>query len=131
MKITISFKQLDHTPSLDDMIRKKSEKIAKYLNGKTEVKWTCFVKNQVHFAEITLLGPDVYYNATASSDNLYKSLDLAVEKIEKQISKKKDKLKNKIHRRRDSLQCLEPENAWTDYDEETEGYAQDFFKKVV
>lgn len=131
MKITISFKQLDHTPSLDDMIRKKSEKIAKYLNGKTELKWTCFVKNQVHFAEITLLGPDVYYNATASSDNLYKSLDLAVEKIEKQISKKKDKLKNKIHRRRDSLQCLEPENAWTDYDEETEGYAQDFFKKVV
>ncbi|MFZ8932468.1 MAG: ribosome hibernation-promoting factor, HPF/YfiA family [Bacteriovoracaceae bacterium] len=131
MKITISFKQLDHTPSLDDMIRKKSEKIAKYLNGKTEVKWTCFVKNQVHFAEITLLGPDVYYNATASSDNLYKSLDLAVEKIEKQISKKKDKLKNKIHRRRESLQCLDPENAWTDYDEESEGYAQDFFKKVV
>jgi putative sigma-54 modulation protein len=130
MKVTISFKQMDHTPSLDDMIRKKSEKIAKYMNGKTELKWTCFVKNQVHFAEISLIGPQIFYNATASSENLYKSLDLAVEKIEKQLSKKKERMKNKLHRRRTDLECLDPENAWTDYDEESEGYSENFFKKV-
>lgn len=132
MKITISFKHLDHTPSLDDMIRKKSEKLEKYMNGKTELKWTCFVKNQVHYAEITLNGPHVFHTATAESENLYKSLDLAIEKIERQINKKIHKMKNKLHRGRDhEIVCLEPEDAWMEYDEESEGYAKDFYKKVI
>jgi len=133
MKITISFKHLEHTPALDDRIKEKSERFRKYMNGKTELKWTCYVKSNVHYAECSMIGPHFEYFSCGSSDTLYKSLDLAIEKLEKQILKKKDKLKNKIHRNvgKDGIVCLEPDDAWSDYEEEEEGYAPNFYKDVI
>ncbi len=117
MNLTISFKHLEHTPSLDQKIRSKSEKLEKYFDGKFSVKWTCYVKEKKHYAEIDVSGPRVAYHATADSDNLYKSLDKVIHKIERQLSKKKQIGKNHIHRKPEDLEILDPEDAWADYDE--------------
>lgn len=117
MNITISFKNMEHTPTLDKRIKKKSKKLDKYLNGKTSVKWTCHIDDGHHYAEIILTGPKFEYHATASSENLYKTLDLVVDKITRQIAKKKEKLTNKVHRKKADLVILDPEQAWTDYEE--------------
>lgn len=132
MKVSITFKHLDHTPALDERIREKSKKLEKYLEGKSDCKWICFVKSGVHYAEISLRGAHFDYFAVGTSDNLYKSLDVALEKMERQIGRKKDKLKNKLHRdkKREDLICLDPENAWTDYEEDSEGYSENFYKKA-
>ena len=119
MKVTITFRHLEHTPSLDERIHEKSEKIAKWLGGKSHVKWNCHVKNGNHYAEIDLIGPHYEYHAKASSDSLYKSMDLVVAKIEKQIQKKKEKLTSKKSKRAHKhMDILDPEAAWTDYDED-------------
>jgi len=118
MNIKITFKNLKHTPSLDARIKEKSQRIAKFLNGKTTIKWTCHVEEGEHYAEIVLFGPKFEYHAQAHSENLYKTLDLAIDKIHKQISKKKDKWKNRMHQKNKNLECLDPENAWSDYDED-------------
>lgn len=133
MKVSISFKHLDHTPALDERIMEKSKRLEKYFEGKSDCKWICFVKSGIHYAEISLRGPHYDYFAVGTSDSLYKSLDLALEKIERQICKRKEKIKNKIHRdkKQEGLVCLDPENAWTDYEEESEGYAENFYKKVL
>lgn len=95
MKIVSSFKNLEHTPSLDEKIEEKTTKLKKYMDGNFEVQWTCYVREDgAHCADIKLLGPKFEYHAAANSDSLYKTLDLAVNKIEKQIHKKKDKWKN-------------------------------------
>lgn len=99
MNITISFKNLEHTPSLDDRIKEKSQKINKYFKGRTDLAWTCFVKDNKHYAEVKVNGPTFSYHAKAHSDTLYKSLDLVVSKIEKQLQRKKQKMTNKIHRK--------------------------------
>jgi putative sigma-54 modulation protein len=133
MKLTISFKHLEHTPSLDKRIRKKSKKLEKYLNGEGRVSWTCYVKNNSHCAELVCHGPGFEYFAKGVSENLYKSLDKAISKMEKQIAKKMEKMKDKLHRERNRMRlvCLDPENAWTDYDEEKEGYHPNFYKNVA
>ena len=97
MKIISSFKHLEHTPALDAKIELKSQKLKKFFDGNFDVHWTCYVRDDgAHCADIKLLGPSFEYHAGAHSDTLYKSLDIAVNKIEKQVSKKKDKWKSRI-----------------------------------
>ncbi|MCO4794733.1 MAG: ribosome-associated translation inhibitor RaiA [Bacteriovoracaceae bacterium] len=121
MKVTITFLHLDHTPSLDSRIEEKTEKLRKYFNGGDHIKWTCYVKNNEHYAEVLISGAKLNYHAVAHSDCLYKTLDMATRKLEKQVSKQKEKIKNRIHRNhgKDSnLVILDVEQAWTDYDED-------------
>lgn len=133
MKITISFRQLEHTPSLDERIREKSQRLEKYMNGNTHVKWTCFAKHNLHYAELSVLGNQFEYFADASSDNLYKCLDMVLEKVERQVKKKNEIRKDKMHNNipHSELVCLEPADGWLEYDEESEGYAENFYKKIV
>ena len=113
MKITITFLHLEHTESLDERIREKSQKLKKFFQGEPHIKWTCYVKNGRHYAEVSIHGgKKSNYHATAHSENLYKTIDLAVEKVEKQLHKHKDKVKNKIHKKKKEKVILEPENAW-------------------
>ena len=118
MKVTVSFQNLEHTPSLDERIHEKSEKLNKYLEGKIHVKWNCFVKDHSHYAEVDLVGPKCEFHATAKSDSLYKTIDQVVHKLEKQLSKKNTKLKNKLHRKTEKPVILDYETAWEDHDEE-------------
>lgn len=100
MKIVSSFKHLEHTPALDAKIEAKSKKLKKFFDGNFEVHWTCYVRDDgAHCADIKLLGPSFEYHAAAHSDSLYKTLDQAVNKIEKQVSKKKDKWRSKINKK--------------------------------
>jgi putative sigma-54 modulation protein len=97
MRLTISFKHLKHTPALDQRIKDKSEKLEKYFDGNTSVHWVCWVHADEHWAEIKVHGPKFDFFAKACADNMYKSLDLCIEKMERQFEKKKDIYKNKIH----------------------------------
>ena len=117
MNVTISFKGLDHTESLDNRIREKSSKLEKLLNGKIDIKWTCWVKEGGHHAEVKINGPHFNYHASAVSDSLYKTIDLALAKTTKQITKKKDRWKNHIHDNQE-LEIRDPEQAWLDQDED-------------
>lgn len=97
MKLKITFKHLDHTPALDERIREKSEKFEKYFQGNTSVQWFCWVHNDEHWAEIKVHGPKFDFFAKACADNMYKSLDLVVDKMERQVEKQKDQKRNKLH----------------------------------
>lgn len=97
MKLKISFKHLKHTPALDERIKEKSEKLEKYFEGNTSVSWVCWVHGDEHWAEIKCHGPKFNFFAKACADNMYKSIDLCVDKMERQFEKQKDIYKNKIH----------------------------------
>jgi putative sigma-54 modulation protein len=97
MKLTISFKHLDHTPALDQRIQEKSEKFEKYFQGHTSIQWFCWVQGNNHWAEVKVHGPKFDFFAKGCADNMYKSLDIAVEKMERQIEKQKDIKRNKMH----------------------------------
>ena len=103
MDITISFKDIDHTPSIDSRIKKKSQRLEKFFEGRSSVQWTCFSDGVSHFAEITMEGPTFRLNAKASDRNLYHALDKVINKIEIQLKKQKEKLKNPIHQKKPEI----------------------------
>jgi putative sigma-54 modulation protein len=112
MKLKISFKHLKHTPALDERIKEKSEKLEKYFEGNTSVSWVCWVNGDEHWAEIKCHGPKFDFFAKACSDNMYKSLDLCIEKMERQFDKQKDIYKNKIHNSKTPKQLEINERMW-------------------
>ncbi|MEC7275367.1 MAG: ribosome-associated translation inhibitor RaiA [Bdellovibrionota bacterium] len=118
MKVTISFQHLEHTPSLDDRIKEKTLRLGKYMEGKIHAKWNCYVEDHQHYAEIDLVGPKCEFHASAHADSMYKSIDLVLNKLEKQIQKKHSKRKNKMHRKDPRPEILDVESAWLDYDED-------------
>lgn len=100
MKLTTSFKHFEHTPSLDEKIQKKTDKLNKFFEGNIDVSWTCSIKDDgKHCAEVKVIGPSFIYHASAESDKMYKSLDLVIQKIQKQVNRKKDKWKNHLSRK--------------------------------
>lgn len=117
MNITISFKNLEHTESLDERIKEKTSKLEKLFNGRVDIKWTCWVKEGGHHAEVKINGPHFNYHASAVSDSLYKTIDLALNKTQKQITKKKERWKNQIHDSKE-LEIMDPESAWLDHNED-------------
>ncbi|MEK6626724.1 MAG: ribosome-associated translation inhibitor RaiA [Bdellovibrionota bacterium] len=131
MKVTISFKHLEHTPAIDEKIREKSAHLEKYLEGDVQVKWTCSIEEpghpSNHVAEIQIHGPKYNFHATACSENLYKCLDLVVEKMEKQLSKHKEKWKNRLHEAKHEVVIHDPEEAWNSCPDAAWGD----FKKVI
>ena len=117
MKITTSFLHLEHTEALDEKIQESSAKLEKFFKAEGSIKWSCYVNNGQHFAEIQFRAPHCEYHAKAFSDNMYYSIDLAVEKIQKQAFKKKDKF-NKIHRDHAELIILDTDSAWQEHSDD-------------
>lgn len=117
MKLTISFQHLEHTPSLDERIEEKTSKLKRYLDDAFHAKWTCYVKDNFHCADVVILSRGQEYHATAKADSLYKTFDVILNKVEKQIVKKQGRLKNKLHRKKEETVILDYEQAWSEYED--------------
>lgn len=128
MKVNITFKHLDHTPALDERIHEKSQHFEKYFKGNITVQWFCWVQNNVHWAEVKVQGPKFVFFAKASADNMYKSLDLVVEKIERQLDKQKEQLRNKVHR--SAHQSPKHQEIWKQINEEEKVINEEWEKKA-
>ena len=120
MKVKISFKHLEHTPALDARIEEKSARFAKFFEKKCDVSWVCWVEEGIHYAELKVLGPQFECFAKAHAEDLYKCLDLAAEKAERQVEKYKEKRRNRVHQlhstKRDHVDHVEtfvPESDFT------------------
>jgi putative sigma-54 modulation protein len=120
MKITITFLHLEHTEALDQRIREKTEKLEKLFEEGSSIKWTCYIKEGQHYAELSVAGSSLHHHAIAHTDNLYKTLDLVVDKLYKQVKKKKDKRQSKVHKGKPHLVIIEPSEAWEDFVSEHE-----------
>lgn len=114
MKVTISFLHMAHTESLDQKIKEKSKKLAKYFKKDPHVKWTCSVKNGVHTADVSVQGPKGFYQASSKTSCLYKTLDQVIHKLEKQIMKEKDQVKLRLHKKVETPDMHDLDSPWED-----------------
>ena len=97
MKLNIVYRHLDSTPSIEEKIREKADHLKKYFDGKIEITWTCSVDNKLHRSEVNVHAGHNFFHAKAEDDNLYKTMDEVLSKVERQIRKKNNQLKDKIH----------------------------------
>lgn len=85
MSINITFRHMEHTPALDQLIREKSEKFSKWVGTNAEIHWICWVEGVSQCAEVKVHRGQQEYFAKASSDDLYKTIDLVIQKVQNQI----------------------------------------------
>jgi putative sigma-54 modulation protein len=88
MKCTITFRNLEHTEALDNKIRSKSQKLSRFLGPEASIKWVCWVEKNQQIAEAFVANKSDNFIAKAESEDLYKTMDLVLDKITNQISHK-------------------------------------------
>ena len=97
MRVSVIAKNTTVTPALKDMIEKKLSKVKRYFNPDVEAKATLSVQKSKQKIEITIPFNGVLLRAEEATDDMYKSIDLVVNKLERQIRKQKTKLSRKNH----------------------------------
>ncbi|MBF0544863.1 MAG: ribosome-associated translation inhibitor RaiA [Candidatus Riflebacteria bacterium] len=103
MQFVVSGKNLHLSPALKDYAEKKLSSIKKYFDHIIEVDVTLSV-DEVRDAslskicEVTVWANGIVLRAKKASEDLYASIDMVADKIERQIKKYKEKLKDKPRR---------------------------------
>ena len=95
MKIKVVAKNIQVTPALKEMVEKKISKLDKYFDPNIEAKATLSVQKNSQIVEVTIPFNGVVIRVAESTDDMYKSIDLAQEKLQRQIRKQKTKLSRK------------------------------------
>jgi len=92
MKFIISGKNIDVTPALREAIEQKLGKLERYFTPETEIIVTLSVEKDRQRIEVTVPVKGNIIRSEQVSNDMYVSLDLAEEVMERQLRKYKNKL---------------------------------------
>lgn len=95
MKFIISGKNIEVTPGLKDAIEQKLGKLERYFTPETEITVTLSVEKERQKIEVTIPVKGSIIRSEQTSSDMYVSIDLVEEIIERQIKKYKTKLVDK------------------------------------
>lgn len=97
MKYTIRGNNIEVTAALHDYAEKKLSRLEKYFDtDSTEAYVLLSVTREEHKVEVTIPLPGLMVRAEEVSEDMYASVDLVVEKLERQIRKYKTKVNRKL-----------------------------------
>jgi putative sigma-54 modulation protein len=99
MQTAITFRNLDATEAIKAYARAKVERAEKYIDidTKSEAHVVLALEKHLHLAEITLHTGTFFLHGRERSEDMYASIDLAMDKIERQLKRFKEKLKSRRH----------------------------------
>lgn len=92
MNIQMTGQNTEITAAIRDYAEKKLKKINLMADKINQIHLTFHVEKLNHIAEATLFVKGSQIHATASSEDMYESVDKLVDKISRQLSKHKEKL---------------------------------------
>lgn len=95
MNIHITVKNIELTDAIKSYVEKKVAKVKRYFDQVIDVNVVLDVQKNVHLAEVLVNAKGVFLKGAEKSEDLYASIDLAVDKIDRQLVKYKSKLKSK------------------------------------
>ncbi|MGF7184702.1 putative sigma-54 modulation protein [Desulfitispora alkaliphila] len=96
MNIIIRGKNIELTPAIKDHVEKRIGKLDKYFENVSEAQVTLSVEKDRHRVEVTIPLEGIILRGEEETADMYASVDMVVDKLEKQISKHKTKLAKKI-----------------------------------
>lgn len=95
MKMNYSGKNMEVTDALREVTTKKLSKLDKYFQQDIEGNVTFSTQKNFKIIEVTINLPGTIIRAEESSDDMYASIDRAVDVLERQIRKYKTKLQRR------------------------------------
>ena len=92
MQVSITFRHMEATAAIRDHVDEKISHLEKYLIKPTEVRVILSVEKFRHRTEIVVLEQNFKASADETTDDMYRSIDRAIVKIEKQVKRFKGKV---------------------------------------
>lgn len=92
MNVLVKGRNIDVTPALKEYVEKKISKVVKQFKAVDEVVAVLKVAKGDHTVEITIPAKGIILRAQETSKDMYSSIDIVCEKIERQIHKYKTRL---------------------------------------
>lgn len=123
MRMKIRGQNLEVTQALKDYVEKKLSKLERYFDTPpaSEAQVTLSVNKDIHSVEVTIPMPSLLLRAEERNSDMYSSVDLVLDKLERQIRKHKTKVNRKF-RQEGSLRSLFKDSSETalpnQYDED-------------
>ena len=95
MQVNITYRNMFATDALRSHVEQKlAHMVAKYLDKVTEVHVTLSLERYLHHADINLHAGTFHVRGKEKSEDMYASIDMAVDKIERQLKKYKERIKS-------------------------------------
>ena len=92
MSVNVKGRSIDVTPALREYVEKKITKVTKQFKTVGDISAVLKVEKGNHIVEITVPASGILLRAQETTKDMYSSIDLVVEKIERQIHKYKTRL---------------------------------------
>jgi putative sigma-54 modulation protein len=91
MQLTITGHHIDVTDSMQQYVKEKTDKLTRHFDQVLTIQVILEVQKLTHKAEANLHVSGNHLFADATSNDMYSSIDLLVEKLDRQIMKHKAK----------------------------------------
>ena len=92
MQLSVKGRNLEITPAIRAYAEEKLSRLTRYLESIVTMHVVLSVDKHRQIAEVTLRVRDLTIRAEEESDDLYSSIDLVVEKLERQILRYKERI---------------------------------------
>jgi putative sigma-54 modulation protein len=111
MQLNVTFRHMDSSDFLRDYAKEKVERVNKYLDRAGDAHVVFSVERHLHQADITITSGRFVLRGHEKSEDMYASIDLAMDKIERQLRRYKERLKHhhgrdRVHHNEKTTQAL-------------------------
>ncbi len=96
MNINVRGKNIEATPALVDYAQKKLGKLDKHFEQATDVQVVLSVIREEHIVEVTLNLNGLILRGEESTSDMYASIDMVVDKLERQVKKYKTRMNKSL-----------------------------------
>lgn len=98
MQTNVRGKNLEVTPALREYVEKKLSRISKHFDEELGAHVNLCVERNLHKVEVTVTAGTLILRGQESSDDMYGSIDLVIDKLERQVRKFKTRVYRKQRR---------------------------------
>ena len=95
MKVRVVAKNIDLTQGLKDAVDRKLSKLDKYFNPNVNANVTLSVQKSRQIVEVTIPFNGILLRGEEATEDMYASIDVVIDKLERQIRKQKTKLQRR------------------------------------
>lgn len=90
MQVHFTFRQVESSEGVKNYAQEKIAKMQKYLRTPLEADVVCSVERHLHCVELSVRADGERYAARVDSEDMYASIDLVVDKVDRQIRDSKE-----------------------------------------
>jgi len=94
MQIHVTFRHMEPSEPLRQYAETKFERFQKYLHEPVEVHAVLQIQKIRQLAEVTIKAKNFHFHGVEESPDMYASIDLVTDKIERHLKKHKEKVKD-------------------------------------